>query len=422
MFRLICLSTILIFCVSGLLRAEEVSLSLEEALVIALRQNRDVLLRQQDIEKAKAKIKEAYASLLPSLDFLGGRSYTRGYYTKDISETTTHFSLQQNIYTGGRIINTIKYNEYGLDITQAILDKTKLELAAKVKKAFYTLILCEKLIQLNQEILANTQEHLDFLKARYQNGQAAQSELIEIEAALKNVQQAWESSLNQFDSAEAILRNLLSLEQDVKIRPDAELAYIPVEVAYDEAFVKALEQRPEIRQYEAQVKASEKAVSLAKSASRPNIYASWDYYSRSQALAGAGMEKNWNDYNVIGIVFSWPIFDGFATKQKVEQALIELKQAKILKEKSQEDIALELKEAYLSLKNAIAKISSYEADLQVYLDQLKSIEEKYKQGIASSLDLEDAKIRYAIALFNKDSGVYDYLIAKEEFQRATGGM
>jgi outer membrane protein TolC len=402
-----------------LVKAEEIPLTLDEAVAIAVRDNRDILLKAEDVQKAKFKIAEAQSSLFPSLSFTGDWTYTRGYYTKDIGQTTTQTTLKQNLYKGGEIINTIKYNEYGLSVAEAVLDKTKLEIVLNVKKAFYTLLLASEYANLNQGILENTKEHLQFLQARYANGQASESDILKIKESSESVQQAYESSLNQIESSQTLLRNLLYLSEEVQIKPNAEFNYEPKELAYDQAFLKAMSTRPEIRQYEAQVKASQKGIEIAKADNRPTIYASWDYYSHSHLAAGTS--RNWNDYNVIGFTFSWPIFDGWATQAKVEQAIIDLKEAQLSKEKTIKDIVQELKNAYLDLKNAIAKMQAMQAQINLYKDTLRVAEEKYKTGIASSLDSSDVSLSYAISLFNQKEAIYDYIIAKAKFDKATGG-
>ncbi len=418
MRRLILL--IIIFVFPCMLRAEEISLTLDEALAIALRDNRDILLKAEDLNKAKFKISEAKAGLLPTLNFTGGWTKTRGYYAKDIAQTTTQTTLKQYLYKGGKTINTIRQNEYKWEVSQALLDKTKLETVLTVQKAFYTLLLAAEFANLNQGILENTRQHLEFLKARYQNGQASESDLLKIEESLAGVQQAYEASFNQVESSQILLRNLLFLDDEVQIKPQGEFNYEPKELAYDEAFLKAMQTRPEIRQYAAQQKADEKAIAIAKADNRPSIYASWDYYSRSHISATT--TRSWNDYDVIGITFSWPIFDGWATQAKVEQAIVDLKETQLLKEKTVKDIALELKSSYLDLKNAIAQIKSIQAQVDLYKDTLSVAEEKYQSGIASSLDLNDISLGYEVALFNQKQASYDYLVAKARFEKAQGGI
>ncbi len=411
---------IFIFLLYPSLRAEEVSLTLDEVIAIALRDNRDIRLKSEDVKKAKEKIAEAKAGLLPTLNFTGGWTDTRGYYTKDIGQTTTQTTLKQYLYKGGKTVNTIEQNKYEFKVSQALLDKTKLETVLNVKKAFYTLLLASEFANLNKNIVDNTKAHLDVIEARYLTGQASESDILKIKQSLSTVIEAYEASLNQAEAGQALLRNLLYLDEAVKINPTSQFVYEPKAVAYDEGFLQAMKNRPEIRQYEAQEKADKKAIEIAKADNRPNIYASWDYYNRSHL--GAAVTKSWNDYNIIGLTFSWPIFDGWATKAKVEQAIVDLKETQLTKEKTIKDIAQELKSAYLDLKNAIAEIKATESEVKVYSDNLTSVKQKYQQGIASFLDTNDANLKYDVSIFNKKQAVYDYIIAQSSFDKATGGL
>jgi len=411
---------IFVFVTPLALQAEEISLTLDEAVAIALRDNRDVLLKAEDLEKAKARVAEAKAGLFPSLNFTGSWTNTAGLYAKDLSQSTAQATLKQYLYKGGKTVNTIRQNKYKQEVSAALLDKVRLETALCVTKAFYTLVLARELVSLNKAIADNTREHLDSVRERYKSGQASESDILNIEASLSSVEQAHAESLNQAEAGLSLLNNLLYLADDTRIKPAAELDYQPEEVAYDAAFLQAMKSRPEIRQYEAQTQADKKGIEIAKADTRPSIYASWDYYSRSHIAATTS--RNWNDYNVIGLTFSWPIFDGWATKAKVEQAIIDLKQTQLLREKTIKDIAWELKDAYLCLKNAITEIESAESDLEVYHDNLLSARQKYGRGIASLLDMNDADLKYAVSDFNKKQAVYDYIVAKSYFDKAMGGL
>ncbi|MBM3254691.1 MAG: TolC family protein [Candidatus Omnitrophica bacterium] len=412
---------VLIFFI-GLLpaAAQEIPLTLDEALSIAMRDNRDVLLKTEDVRRAKAQIAESNAALLPSLNFTASLTDTRGLYSKDLTQTTAQATLKQYIYKGAKTINTIEQGKHKKEVTQALLDKTKLELGLSVYKAFYTLLLSQDLSTLNKDIVDNTQGHLSSIKERYKNGEVSESEVLNMENSLAVVKQASESSVNQAEAAGSLLNNLLYLDKDAKIKPAVQFNYLASDIAYDQAFLKSMQARPEIKQYEAQLKADKRAVQIAKADTRPSIYASWDYYSRSHASSSTN--RNWNDYNVIGLVFSWPIFDGWATRSKVEQALADLKETELTEQKVRGDIALELKEAYLSLKDAIAKLQASETDLKVYADNLSGAREKYNQGIISLLGMNDANLKYEISAFNRKQAIYDYMLAKASFDKATGGF
>jgi len=420
-WALIIILQVMLFPVTS--RAQDfISLTLDQALGIALRDNRDILLKEQDLKKAKAKLSEANADLFPTLNITATRKIVRGLYSKDLPETNTQTTLKQYLYRGGETINTIKFNQYGVVIAQAQLDKAKLDTVLSVNKAFFILMLASDFAKLNKAILENTKAHIEYLKARYKEGQASHSELLKIEQSLKAVEKAYESSLSQVDSGEMLLKNLLYLDEKVRIEPQGEFNYQQLEIAYDEAFLRSMKNRPEIRQYEAEKEAAKRSIEIAKSDTRPSIYASWDYYSSSVSVLTFSPARAWQDYNVVGLTFSWPIFDGWATKAKVGQAIADLRSAQLLKEKTVKDITLELRNAYLDLRNAIASIKSAESEAIVYKDSLSVIEKQSLKAIASFLDLDDADLRYNIALFNKKQAIYDYTIAKARFDKATGGI
>lgn len=416
-------SVILILLSASLLFAEEVSLTLDEALSIAIRDNRDILLSAQEVERAKSVIKEAWSAALPSVNLDISRLSTQRLRSKPYSTTEIHAGLQQLLFASGRVINTVQYAEYSKEAQEKYLDSTKLNIVLKVKQSFCTAILSEHLCQVNKEMLDNIQEHLDFLEARYKNGQASESDLLTARASLASVKSDYETSLNEREAALAALRNLLYIDEGSKIKPVGEFVYEPMEIAYDKAILQAFSRRPEIKQYEAQIKANKKAVAVARTGNLPAIYATWDNYSGDRFLTttGAAMNK-WKNYNVWGITMSWPIFDGLLTRSKIEQALVGLKEAQLIKEQTAADIALEVKNSYLALKDALSEIESAESDLKLYEDNLSVVKEKYKEGQMSFLDVSDADLKYALSQFNHRQALYDYIIAKNSFEKATGGM
>ena len=307
------------------------------------------------------------------------------------------------------------------EVSQALLDKQIIETALSVKNGMYTLLLAQEYSKLNKILLDNAKEHLDSIKRKYESGEASKTELLIVEASLSNLTQVYESSLSQVRLSQETLNNLLYLDKDVKIIALGEFNYEARDVAFDEGLLKALENRPEIKQYAAQINADKSAIEIAKSASRPSISAGWDYYSRSHAVTTTVNTRDWHDYNVIGVTFSWPIFDGWKTKAKVEQAVVDLRKTQLIRDRVIKDISLELKDAYLRLKDALYKISSSESDLVVYKDNLRLVNDKYAKGQASLLDKSDAGVKFAVAKFNRDQAAYDYIVSKSTFDKATGG-
>lgn len=402
--------------------AQQVHLTIDEAIALALRDNRDILLKSEDVKKAKLKIAESRADIFPSINFTASRTDTRGYYAEDVDSTSTQSTIKQYLYKGGKTTNTIEQDKYKLAVKEAILDKTRLEIALNAKKAFYALLLSMDFRDLNKSILENTMQHLEYVKARYRSGEASMSDVLKIESSLGSIRQVYEVSFNQTESGAVLLKNLLYLDEKVDIVPDSKFVYETRDIEYDKALLAAVGARPEIKQYVAQESADRKAIEIAKADNRPSIYASWDYYSRSTTTLTFSPSRGWQDYNVAGVTFSWPIFDGWATKAKVEQAIADLRETQLLKEKTVRDITQELKDAYLSLKNAISKVEAAGSELALYSDNLSTAKQRYVEGIVSLLDMNDAALKYDISAFNKKQAIYDCTISRSNLDKATGGM
>lgn len=407
------------FIFAPAIMAEEVSLTLDEAVLISLRDNRSVLLKAEDVKKAKLKISEARAGLLPSVNFTASWTDTIGYYAKDSAQESAQTTLKQYLYKGGKTVNTIEQNEYKLAVSEAILDKAKAETILEVWKTFYTFLFARDFCDLNKDLVKNAREHLNFVQARYENGEVSGLDVSKTGDLTAEVERAYAASISQVEASRAILKNLLYLDDQVSVIAEGQFTYEPKEIAYEEAFLLAMRKRPELKQYTAQENADSKAIEIEKSNNRPSVYASWDYYNRS--TSGASASKGWQDYSIIGLTFSWPIFDGLATKAKVEQAIVDLKETRLTKEKVIKDIALEVKNAYLASFDAVAKLKARDSEVAFYRDNFSSVKERYEKGITSALDLDDAQLAFKVARFNKEEAIYDYIIARAELDKAIGG-
>ena len=401
-------------------KEQAIVLTLDEAITVGLRDNRDILLNQERLAQAKLKIEEVKGAFLPEVTLTGGAIDTRGLYKKDINNYSFQGNIKQYIYKGGKNVNTLKQSRHKKDVQEALLQKNVSDTAANIKKAFYTIVLAEEFIQVNRLILDNSRAHFDSLKERYERGEAAESDLLRAKAMLADSLVLYESALNQKESALEVFKNILSLEEKTNVEVKGGFEYAPKEMAIDEAILKALELRPEIKQFASQSMVDQADVEINKSANRPSVYGSFDYYSRSTTSLSFSPGKGWQDYNVIGFTLSWPVFDGFITSRKVEEAISTLKQDTILEGKLKADIAGQVKEAYLGLKTGIAKREPKERYIEVYQDNLKVIQSKYNDGVASTLDLSDARLALALSDFNQKQALYDCLIAKAKLDNAMG--
>jgi len=157
---------------------------------------------------------------------------------------------------------------------------------------------------------------------------------------------------------------------------------------------------------------------MAKSGWRPQINANAGYDFRSNNW-GNMINKSHNNWNV-GLTFSLAVFDGFSTKAKVDAAKVRYNQAVLTKENLVEQIAVDVRQACLDLKQAEAVINSQKDNVGQAKEALEIAKISYDNGEAKNLDVLDAQVSLGQIQTNLSQGIYDYLMAQAELERTLG--
>jgi outer membrane protein len=124
----------------------------------------------------------------------------------------------------------------------------------------------------------------------------------------------------------------------------------------------------------------------------------------------------WN----VGVNFTLPVFDGFKRSGRVWQAVAQERSAKLEREKTEQQIRLSLRQGLDDLKAARETIAAAEATVGQAERVLQMMQNNYKFGAATTLDILDAQTALQAARTNLLRGLYDYTIARATLQWAVG--
>ncbi|MEW6171395.1 MAG: TolC family protein [Candidatus Omnitrophota bacterium] len=191
----------------------------------------------------------------------------------------------------------------------------------------------------------------------------------------------------------------------------------------------ALKKRPEIKALEEKLVQDKANLNIAKANNKPQVSVGADYnFSNRSGFAtidrtssgGFSFSKNYNDYWQGFVRINIPIFDGFQTKAKIDQAIGETKQTKLTQEKTNVEIQTQVKDSYLVLKNTNAKINTSQKDLEVASANYESIQERFQKGLVSSVEERSNNLTLSLAKFNYNEAIYDNFIAKAKLEKTIG--
>ena len=167
------------FCLANASQDDAIVLTEKKAIEIALKNNYDILSKKEEIKAASARLKQAWSEALPYISV--SANYTRykdhPFITYDENRGYS-FSVNQILFSGGRVANTIVAAREALGATQESKKELENKITYSTKQAFYTVLLAKELVRIRREVLELAEESLSVTRKRYKNGEAPYYDLL----------------------------------------------------------------------------------------------------------------------------------------------------------------------------------------------------------------------------------------------------
>ena len=128
------------------------------------------------------------------------------------------------------------------------------------------------------------------------------------------------------------------------------------------------------------------------------------------------MSVNWS----VQVNVNIPIFSGFDTTYKVEEALRNYHEVRALEEKTRQRIALEVERSYLNLIEVGERIKATEAAVRSGQENQDLANGRYRVGVGSIIEITEAQVIFTGAQTNHIQSITDYKIAEAELAKALG--
>ena len=442
--KLSALISAIIMLTNGLATAQvgepEMILTIDKAVSIALNENYDVQLAHFDIQRADAQITEAYAGAFPKLDFNG--QYTRnlkspvlflppntpfnpGPTTQTLSlgadnSFNAGVNLSQTVFDPrlGTAIGIAKNFAHYTDLTS---ESTKDEIIARVKRAFYDVLLTQKLVDVNQKSYEVAKANYENTELLYKQGVSSEYDYLRAEVQLANVEPILIESKNNFELAKNNLKNLLAIDLNTKIKAQGEFE---VEKVAPELLAKSdeilQEKNPLLQSLGIQKLMLEDNVDIEKAAYFPTLKAFGNYNWQTEDNTFKFKDFNWANTITAGLTISYPLFDGFKRGAKIEQAKIDLMSFEVSKKQVEEGLKIGLLQSKLKMEEALDRIDAQKKSVAQAERALKIAQTRYSSGVGTQLEILDTQNSLTQTRINYERAVYDFLIAKTEFEKTLG--
>jgi len=365
------------------------TLTLQESIDATLQNYPDVKSLQMKMKQSKLSHRSATADYLPQVNLNGQYNFTQTYvfpvngafHTQDDAGWNAGVNLKQKVWDFGKTTSKIASSTKDEDISKLSLMDFKALLAYKVK-SFY------KLMVVQREALNVRKKDLEAKKAYYAQAEALVKQGLKTTAdasrflsAVYNAEDNLAIAQASFDKA----RNSLSLYMDRKIDANVTLENAVLQESFNADTNVEKEVLSSNYTLKIENKNIEKNILLHKSVKA-------EHYGSIDAVASYNHFDTLNIYDgtTAGVVVNIPLYSGgrvSAEAQKVEIS------AQISKEqKRSRELALkeELENLLLDIKRYNKTISAKKAQLDSAQETKKVLDGRYKEGLATYIEVLDA--------------------------------
>lgn len=444
-----CFVTVMLMLGSGIAAAESVGpaargelpahpLTLQQAIDLAIQRNPDMHVAQARIETARARMQEIQAAFFPHLQ--AGLGYTasndpsrafgmivaqrRFDFSMDINEPgyikdfRPEIGASWSLFRGGQDYFSRQAAKLGLDVQKARKNAVHGTLRAAVSSAFYALLEAPQQIEVARRTLTAVGKELEHVRSRREQGMALKSDVLSLEVRLNQAEAAEIRAHNAEEAARTALRALLAAPADSSLKTNptdvAEPLAAPGE--FSDWLDQARRHRPELQAAEKNVAAKEKALLAARGARLPRVDA-FAVYGQNSKKPQFSTDK---DNVTVGVRAEIDLFSGGAITARIEQAQRQLEEARALNQKIHLQVEREVKQAWLTLREALAQLNVARAEVAAAEEALRLVREQYRGGTATVTRYLNAETDAASAQLHSISARFNALSAQAEMQRATG--
>ena len=443
------LAAAIIFSLSGV-EASKVSLTLDEAIALGLRNNRQIEQSAEDREAARwalSEIRRSSGLMLTwaaSLNRIGGRFYNQRremhyqtkylaeqgrnfdsqgnkinpkFYPSYMSEMNNTFYLRMNLYSGGRFENLREAARYRLQAADMTLEDVRQQVRYRVAAAYYQVLARAEYVRVQQEAMNLLTEHLRNVEIQYEVGVVAKSDMLATNVQMANVQTALNRAQGEYLTAVGQLNNLIGLAVGTELEVSREIDLSNFYLTEEACVLYALENRPDGKAARYMVKRATASTDSAKSGYRPTISA-----IVQGSFAGEGnftadhTQERWS----VGLEMQWNIFDNGVTSSQVEQAKAAERKAESQARQQLETIELEVHSAYIALRTAEKNIEATSAAVSKAEEEFAIAQIRYIEGVDTNLNVMNAQEKVVETRNNYYSAVYEYNTSLAQLEKAMG--
>lgn len=412
---------------------EVLQLTLDEALKIALSDNPTIKVADQDIELKKVSAKEAWQSLLPTVDLNGTITYTIKTATMNIGGNQVKMGNDaSNTWNGAlnislpvyapAVYRTMKMTQDDIALAAEKSRASRLDLINQVTKAYYQLMLAQDSYAVLQKSYNYSEENYKVVKAKYEQGSVSEYDKISAEVQMRNIKPNVVAAANAVNLAKTQMKVLLGIgdpELEIQIQDNLK-NYEQTVHEHDPLQQVSLEQNTTLRQFTFNQKMLDHSLRIQKSSFIPTLALNYQY--QYQALFNQNFQfwnYNWTPSSTVSLTLSIPLYhaDNF-TKMKTTR--IQMQQLAENRLNTERQLNMQVQTYLDNMQASNEQMASNKESVAQAEKGLLIAQKRYDVGRGTILELNSSEVALTQAELTYNQAIYDYLTARADLDCLIG--
>ncbi|HJW38824.1 MAG TPA: TolC family protein [Candidatus Udaeobacter sp.] len=390
--------------------------TIEQAVAVAQERNPDILIARKKVLAARGGFMEARSGYLPSLSSSGlaDKRQTQSETNLRQEDYNAILRLDQNLYTGGAVTSQVAIAQLNIAKANYELQEIVSRVTMDVQIAFNELLLNRAKVHVREESVRVLDEELNNQQQNLSAGIVSKLNVQRAEVALANERPELFNAQTDLKNSYLRLAELFGTD----LRPEAqatpfeisgELQYRPNHADLNGCLARADASRPVIKAREKDIEIEDRQYVLDRSAMRPHVRAFSGYEVYSERDPDVGQEFNYG--GVIGINATWNIFDGFATKGRMQATRARREAAVQALAAARRSVASEVRSAFFDLQQAERVLETETKNVQTADEALEMAKGNFAAGLGTQLDILQAASDVTRTRTTRLSAIYLHNVA-----------
>ena len=396
-----------------------------ETIGKALKYNPKIKIQSSVVQASKEDLKQIYASIFPSIDI----NLSKGYIKDDASTSTTNTNserspqdisiiLEQDLYTGGKLSAELIKAKNKLLLEEENLRLTKYNVILEAALAYLEVLQNKKLIELNNLKEDKFYNDLKSVELLVKVGTASQSDLVFAQSKLVETSAQKIASLNLYNASKTNYQEVIGNPLPNANLLEPNLVNLNIPKNFNDAMTIALQNNPDLKIADLKEQIAIADIKSNFSEAMPNVKLDAEYQiSDDKTSKGSSSDKA-----EITATVNIPIFKGGKNISKIKQAKIIAKQVRYELESKKNEVTQNISKSWSDFKSNETLLKSANINIEARKLILEGIDQEYKIGLKSFIDVLESKENLIDAEFNRITITKDYIFSALKLKADIGEL